>query len=143
VRTVPYGKVGSEVFCKRLWDPNREYRINLFVNRNPGRVLQREGLILRRFSTLVLSLTKAESNRRPDNLSILFAFPTTTIHKPRTLWRISVNPEPAEGTKHNFGSSWDPHIPVYPLSIYTIDILSSVLSFVIDSLPVEPFGSSR
>ena len=126
------------VFCKKPWDPNREYRINLFVNRNLGSLLQRGDPIHRRIFTLVFSLTKAGLNRRSNNFLTLFASPTTPIHKPKSLWRTSVNPEPAEGTKHNFGSSWDPHIPVHPLSIYTIDKLSSVLSFVIDSPSIEP-----
>jgi len=130
------------VFCKKPWDPNREYRINLFVNRNLGSLLQRGDPIHRRIFTLVFSLTKAGLNRRSNNFLTLFASPTTPIHKPKSLWRTSVNPEPAEGTKHNFESSWDPHIPVYPLSIYTIDKLSSVLSFVIGPPSLGPFRLS-
>ena len=130
------------MFCKKPWDPNREYRINLFVNRNLGSLLQRGDPIHRRIFTLVFSLTKAGLNRRSNNLLTLFAFPTTTLHKPKSPLRISANPEPAEGTKHNFGSSWEPHIPVHPLSIYTIDILSSVLSFVMKSLSIGPFQLS-
>jgi hypothetical protein len=126
-------------FCKKPWDPNREYRINLFVNRNLGSLLQRGEPIRRRFLTLVSSLTKVGLNRQSNNFLTLFASPTTTIPKPKSLWRTSVNPEPAEGTKHNFGSSWDPHIPVHPLSIYTIDKLSSVLSFFIDSPSIGTF----
>jgi hypothetical protein len=47
------------MFCKKPWDPNRDILINLFVNRNPGSLLQREDLIRLRFFTLVFSLTKA------------------------------------------------------------------------------------
>ena len=130
------------VFCKKPWDPNREYRINLFVNRNLGSLLQRGDPICGRFFTLVFSLTKSGLNRRSNNFLTLFAFPTTTLHKPKSPLRISANPEPAEGTKHNFGSSWDPHIPIHPLSIYTIEKLSSVLSFVINSPSIEPFRLS-
>ena len=129
-------------FCKKPWDPNRDNRINLFVNRSLGSLLQRDDPIRRRFFTLIFSLTKVGLNRRSNNFLTPFASPTTTIHKPKSLWRTSVNPEPAEGTKHNFGSSWDPHIPVHPLSIYTIDKLSSVLSFVIDSPSIGTFRLS-
>ena len=114
----------------------------IYVNRNLGSLLQRGDPIRRRLFTLVFSLTKAGLNRRSNTLLTLFASPMTTIHKPKSLWRTSVNPEPAEGTKHNFGSTWDPHIPVHPLSIYTIDKLSSVLSLVIDSSSIGPFRLS-
>ena len=129
-------------YCKNPWDPNCEYRINLFVNRTFGSLLQRGDPIRRRFFILVSSVKNTALNRRSNNFWTLSASPTTTLHKPKSLWKTSVNREPAEGTKHNFGSSWDPHIPIHPLSIYTIDKLSSVLSFVIDSPCTEPFRLS-